>query len=98
MFYHRFLEPAPFRKITRQPVHIADNHHVDFGTLDRLDQVDEIVPLDSLNAEYPSSLKRATTCPAAPLRVLVRIGANTRWADTSSNPTWLTIMDFRPAY
>ena len=74
MLYRRFLEPAPVRQVTRQPVHIADDHHVDLVTLDRLDQPDEVIPLDLLERRIPVVFEPRHHPPPAPFRVLVGVG------------------------
>ena len=70
----RFLEPAPVRQVTRQPVHVADDHHVDLVPLDRLDQLDEIIPRDLLERRIPVVFEPGHHPPAAPFRVLVGVG------------------------
>ncbi len=74
MHYRRFLEPAPVRQVTRQPVHVPDDHHVDLIPLDRFDQVDEIIPPDFLERGIAVILEPGHHQLAAPLRVPAGVG------------------------
>ncbi len=68
------LEAIPVGQVAGQPVHVADDDHVDLVPFDRPDQVHEVVAADLFERRVPVVLEPRHHCPAAPPRMPVGAG------------------------